>query len=165
MKYLEIRDKIKTGDLLAWSEGGPWTSWRNVQLNLIRMGTGSTYNHVGVAYVVGGRVFVVEAVVPEVRIFPLSRLTPFYWIPVPFEATETTEKHLLNFVGMRYSKWEAIKSAFTTDTNNEKVIQCAKLVNAIYSEFDYNYINLHDTPAAVVLYTTVTHNSVLTYVD
>ncbi len=80
MKYSELRDTIKTGDLLAWSEGGDWKSWRNIQLNLVRMGTMSDYNHVGVAYVVGGRVFVVESVVPYVRIYPLSRLLPFFYI-------------------------------------------------------------------------------------
>lgn len=157
MKYENIRDLIKTGDLLAWSEGGNWTSWRNIQLNLVRMGTMSDYNHVGVAWVTGGRVFVVEAVVPEVRIYPLSKVLPFRYIRTPFVATETTINNLVESVGIPYSKWEAVKAAFTKDTNNDKVIQCAKLVNKIFTEFNPGYAQLNDTPAAVVNYTLDTY--------
>ena len=165
MKYLDARDNIKTGDLLAWSEGGKWNSWRNVQLNLIKVFTRSQYTHVGIAYVVGGRVFVIDAVIPIVRIYPLSRLRPFYWIPMTFQTTDQTERNLMNFVGHPYSKWEAVKSAFTRDTNNSSVIQCAKMVNEIYSEFDKNYTNLFDTPAAVVQYSSAMYNPIITTVE
>jgi hypothetical protein len=150
MKYSDIRNTIKTGDLLAWSEGGTWSSWKNFQLNLVRMGTMSDYNHVGIAYVEGGRVFVVDAVVPYVRIFPLSRLTPFRYIRTPFFTTDADVEFLLSYVGKPYSKWEAIKAAFTNDTNNNKVIQCAKLANEFYGRFNKQYLELRDTPMAVV---------------
>jgi len=164
MKYEELRQTIKTGDLLAWSEGGAWNSWRNIQLNLVRLGTMSDYNHVGIAYVVGGRVFVVEAVVPYVRIYPLSRLLPFFYIRTNFTATEYTEQVLLKSIGIPYSKWEAIKAAFTKDTNNDKVIQCAKLVNNVFFEFDPKYADLKDTPGAIVSYTRDTHGDVISYI-
>ena len=151
--YYEIRSKIKTGDLLAWSEGGTWDSLRNIQLNLVRMGTMSDWNHVGVAFVTDGRVFVVESVVPEVRIYPLSKLLPFTYIRTPFKFDEEATSKLLNWVGTPYSKWEAIKAAFTRDTNNNKVIQCAKLANTVYSFYNSDYSNLFDTPRDTVNFT------------
>lgn len=150
MTYEEIRSKIKTGDLLVWSESGSWFTSRGFQLNMVRVGTMSTYNHVGIAYVVGGRVFVVEAVVPYVRIYPLSKLLPFELISLPFTATEKTEENLLKYVGVPYSKWEAIKAAFTKNTNNDKVIQCSKLANEILSEFDKRFLEINDTPEKTV---------------
>jgi hypothetical protein len=164
MKYSELRETIQTGDLLAWSEGGKWNSWRNIQLNLVRMGTMSDYNHVGVAYVVSGRVFVVEAVVPYVRIYPLSKLLPFYYIRTNFRTTDATEEKLLQYIGTPYSKWEAIKAAFTKDTNNTKVMQCAKLVNDLFTEFDIGYKGINDTPEAVVNYTLDNSNSPINYI-
>lgn len=153
MTYNQIRAAIKTGDLIAWSEGGSWTSWRNIQLNLIRMGTMSDWNHVGIAYVADGRVFVVEAVIPEVRIYPLSKLLPFTFIHTPFMFDDIATDRMLKWVGTKYSKWEAIKAPFTRQTNNDKAMQCAKLCNDVYSYFNSDYSNLHDTPAAVVKFT------------
>ena len=154
MKYAEMRDRIKTGDVLAWSEGGPWTSWRNVQLNLVRMGTMSDFNHVGLAYCIGGRVFVVEAVVPYIRIYPLSRELPFFWIPTPYVFDLAAETTMLEKVGLPYSKWEAVKALFTTDTDGGKAWECAKLVNRTLMQFDSGFDALHDTPAEVVKYLT-----------
>lgn len=159
MKYNDVRDYIKTGDLLAWSEGGTWNTWRNWQLNLVRMGTMSDYNHVGIAYVADGRVFVVEAVVPEVRIYPLSKLLPFRYIRTPFTFSEENTNILLSHVGKPYSKLEAIKAAFTKDTNNDKVVQCAKLVNMVYGNIDKGYSELYDTPSAIVDYTLDSYNT------
>jgi hypothetical protein len=150
MKYSEIRETIKTGDLIAWSEAGDWSSWRNWQLNFVRMGTMSEYNHVGIAYVIGGRVFVVDAVVPNVRIFPLSKLTPFRYIRTPFIFDNYVEEFMLLHVGTPYSKWEAFKAAFTSDTNNDKVIQCAKLVNKVFGQINPRYLSIRDTPHATV---------------
>lgn len=153
MKYSEIRDTIKSGDLVAWSKGGTWDSWANFQRNMVRMGTMSEYTHVGIVYVVGGRVFVIDAVQPHVRIFPLSRLTPFRYIRTPFFPSEPDVEFLLAKVGEDYSIWEAIKAAFTKDTNNPKYIQCAKLANEFLGRFDKRYLELFDTPGAVVTFT------------
>ena len=157
-KYSEIRDKIETGDVLAWSKSGPWTNWHNIQIGIVRMGTMSEYNHVGMAYVLQGRVFVVEAVVPMIRIYPLSKELPFYWIKTPFRLNDEHEAKLLNRVGLPYSKWEAIKSAFSKDTNGQSHWECAKLVNQTLMDFDPGFDDLHDTPGATVKYLIDQHN-------
>jgi hypothetical protein len=106
----------------------------------------------------------VEAIPPEVRIYPLSKLMPFYYIKTPFIATDITELNLLRLVGTPYSKWEAFKAAFTKNTNNDKVIQCAKLVNQIFSEFNPSYKDLYDTPESTVSYTLSLDGSELHYI-
>jgi hypothetical protein len=158
VQYSEIRSKIQTGDALAWSEGGSWASWRNIQLNIVKMGTMSQYNHIGVAYVLAGRVFVVEAVVPLIRIFPLSKVLPFHYIATPFRLNDVQEAKLLSRVGLPYSKWEAIKAAFSKDTNGEAVWECAKLANNTYSDFDPEFADLYDTPHATVQHLMEKHN-------
>lgn len=165
MKYSELRPTIKSGDVIAWSEGG-WTSLHDIQVSLVRMFTRSEYSHIGICYVIGGRVMVVEAVVPLVRIFPLSKLLPFYYIRTPNSWwSEKAEELLLSRVGEKYSKWEAIRSFFTKDTNNEQVWECSKLVNRTLMEFDSGFDNLNDTPTASIKYLMDEHNLSLVYVE
>ena len=109
MKYRDIRSEIKSGDLLSWSHRG-WRSWYDLQVQFIRVFTRSEYSHVGAAYILGPRLFVLEAVSPRVRIFPLSSLLPFYWTTVPtLNWTIELEDWALNTVGQPYSKWHAIQ--------------------------------------------------------
>lgn len=158
MKYSECRLLIESGDVLAWSEGGPPTSWRNIQLSLVKMGTMSQFNHVGMAYVLAGRVFVIEAVVPIIRIYPLSKEVPFYFVKTPFRLGLEHEEKLLQRVGLPYSKWEAIKSAFSKDTDGMSVWECAKLVNQTLIDFDPGFQDIHDTPGSTIEYLMTKHN-------
>ena len=150
--YEKYRSEIKTGDVLAWSRGGAWNSWKNIQINIVRLVTLSEYSHVGLAYVVGDRVFLIEAVIPTIRIVPLSSELPFFWLKTPFEFKEENVKKSLSKIGLPYSVLEAIKSVFTKDTNGQKVWECAKLVNQTLKDFDPGFDDLHDTPAQVVKY-------------
>lgn len=134
MKYAECRETIKSGDLLAWdSQGG-------FQANVVRVFTKSEYSHVGIAWVTGGRVFVVEAVVPRVRIYPLSKTGSFYHIPMNKPLSAKAEAYLLSQVGDSYSKWLAIKTFFKEikdkDTN---VWHCGKLSNLTLKINGYDY--------------------------
>ena len=165
MKYVELRPTIKSGDVLAWSEGG-WTNWHDIQVSVVRMLTQSEYSHVGLAYVIGGRVFVVEAVVPLIRIFPLSKLTPFYYVRTPDNWwSDNAEEKMLSWVGLPYSKWEAIKSFISTDTNGDSVWECAKLVNRTLTEFDSGLDEIHDTPTQTIKYLLETHDLTIQYVE
>ncbi len=165
MKYSELRPAIKSGDVLAWSEGG-WTTLHDIEVSIVRMVTQSEFAHVGVAYVVGGRVFVVEAVCPLIRIFPLSKELPFYYLRTPNAWwNDNSEFKLLSRVGLPYSKWEAIKAFFTKDTNGQMVWECAKLVNQTLLEFDSGFDDINDTPTAVVKYLMNKHNIPLVYVN
>ena len=107
MKYTDAREHLKSGDLLAWSHDR-WRSWYDIKIQLVRMFTRSEYCHVGVCWCVGGRVFVLEAVSDGVRIFPLSRLLPFYWVPLSAAWEDEVEAWALRQVGERYSQWLAV---------------------------------------------------------
>jgi hypothetical protein len=126
MKYEAIREEIKSGDLLAWSHRS-WRSWYDIKIQLVRFFTQSEYCHVGVSWVVGGRVLVIEAVMPKVRIYPLSSLGNFYWIPEFMRWDSEVESKALNYVGTDYSQTEALAAFFEHSIHRDKM-QCAKLV-------------------------------------
>jgi len=133
MLYSDVRDKIRPGDLLAFTHEG-WWSVADIESQLVRIFTRSEYSHVGIAWPVGGRVMVLEAVVPEIRIFPLSKLLPFYHLPVDGiigEWSAEVEEYALSRVGQKYSKLEAIKGLFGLTRDNNKRWQCAEYAMAI----------------------------------
>lgn len=146
-EYEKIRSVIKSGDILAWSHR-KWSSWYDLQIQAVRFFTQSEYCHVGTAWVVGGRVFVIEAVTPKVRIYPLSKLLPFYLIPLNDTWAMQAEEFALAQVGCDYSKWKAIKSFFGKP-DYDSLWQCAELTVEIAK---LNGIDLgeHYTPSAVV---------------
>lgn len=111
MRYADIRNRITSGDLLAWSHRG-WATWADWQIQAIRIFGRTEYTHVGIAWVIAGRVFVIEAVGVGVRLFPLSRAAPFYWLPTGAVWSDAVEQLALERVGDRYSKWDAIRAFF-----------------------------------------------------
>lgn len=151
MSYEEIKPKIQSGDILAWTHKG-WDSFYDFQIQMVRMATRSEYSHVGIAWVVGGRVFVIEAVVPQVRIYPLSREVPFYWIPCGDYWSEATEEFALSKVGEVYSKWQAIMSFFNkVQAGKDNLWQCAELVNKILTVGNVlKYNEASSTPTSIV---------------
>ena len=129
MKYEDARPLIKSGDLLAFSHFG-WKSWHDIKIQAVRMFTRSEYSHVGIAWVVGSRVFCIEAVMPLVRIYPLSKLGEFYWLPTNVEWTPQVEDFAMSTVGAEYSQWKAIESVFETPQDNDGLWQCCEFAKA-----------------------------------
>jgi hypothetical protein len=109
VKYNSIREKIKSGDLVALSHY-VWASWYDLQVQAVRVFTQSEYAHVASTLVWGGRVWVVEAVSPLVRLVPLSLYVDkgFYHISLP-EATDLEVQFALAHVGKgQYSKVQGV---------------------------------------------------------
>lgn len=142
---------IKTGDLLAWSVR-KWESKADITSQIIRLAIRSEYCHVGIALVIAGRTFVVEAVPPAVRMYPLYKLLPFYHLAIPERGyfnneayrldffqediianRPSAEEFLLDLIGDEYSNLQAFLSAFTKP-KKDKLWQCAELVNYFYKE-------------------------------
>lgn len=148
MQYSEAREHIQSGDLLAFSHGS-WGSWKDIKTMLVRIATRSTYSHVGTVWKTGGRCFVIDAVIPEVRIYPVSKLGNFYWLPMNAPWSESTEEFALSTVGAKYSQWAAIK-AFFNDLGKGNLQECAAVAIAI-ADADGIDLGNRQTPDAVVL--------------
>lgn len=148
MKYRQARPMIRSGDIIAWSHRGI-KSWRDLKIWFVRLFTRSEYSHVGTAWVVGERVFVIEAVMPMVRIFPLSKLGDFYWLQLGAYWRKSTETLALSYVGDEYSQMQAMASPFGTPPEDERW-QCAELVATIARQDSIDLGRVY-TPAAVVL--------------
>lgn len=128
MSYAAERSNIRSGDLLAWGHEA-WRSWHDLEVQAVRMCTRSEYAHVAVAWRMAGRVWVIEAVVPHIRVFPLSRLLPAYWLCGERRNawTHDIEESVIKIVGQDYSKWEAVRAFFGKVVTGENAKwQCAE---------------------------------------
>jgi len=131
MKYENARSQIQSGDMLAFSHGD-WKTWHGIKVNLVRIFTRSTFSHVGLAWVVGSRVFVLEAVKPKVRIFPLSQSGDFYLLPMHAAWSQDAENFAMASVGVDYSEWAAVQ-AFFKPLDIGTVSECAAYVREVLS--------------------------------
>jgi hypothetical protein len=143
MKYSEIRDTLQSGDILAWTHRFKWT-WYDFKCYMVRLFTVSEYSHVGVCIVQDGRVWVLEAVTPTVRLVPLSDEVPCFVLKGK-GLTEEQKFRGMALVGKaKYSQWEAILAYFgKNDLNNDRW-ECAELVDYVLD------LNLEATPASLV---------------
>ena len=149
MKYADFRENIVSGDLLAWTHKG-WNSWYNFQIQMVRAFTQSEYSHVGIAWATGRRVFVLEAVVPFVRIYPLSMCENFYYIGMHKELSEEAEEFALSQIGELYSKIMCFKAFFGMITKGDSGRwQCAKYANEVLRANGIDYGN-NFTPTSLV---------------
>ena len=149
MNYENFRNRIKTGDLIAFS-GGSWNSWNDIKINIVRMFTRSEYSHVAIAWVIEDRVLLLEAVSAGVRIFPLSNDLPCYWVERPHRISKEALRWALSKMGQEYSTWQAIKAFFgITDKGKDNKWECAEYVITTYA-FDGDYFDCKATPTQVV---------------
>lgn len=147
MEYSVYRSRIKTGDLLAWSTHQA-KGFHLLVNKLIRLFTMSEYSHVGVAWVIGDRIFIIEAVQPVVRIYPLSNEVPFYHVGMNLKINEDSFNYLLSRVGEPYSLWQAV-SAYFGKPKADKQWQCAELVSSFYKRVGLNLKNSW-TPSTLI---------------
>lgn len=150
MKYPAARAAIDSGHLLAWSHRG-WCSLYDLQVQAVRLFTQSEYCHVGIAWAIGDRRFVLEAVSAGVRIFPLSRLLPFYWLPTDGLWTMDAEAFALSKVGERYSKLQAIEAYLGRLTAGaDNAWQCAEYAAMVLKVTGHGGLDRDTTPSKLV---------------
>ena len=145
MKYAEARDQIQSGDVIAQTHRS-WDTLSDLQAQAVRLATMSDYSHIGVAWAISGRVFVLEAVGAGVRIFPLSRAGDFFLIQRGVWS-EQSEAIAMLHVGAEYSKLDAVKSFFGLSDNTDDKWFC--------SEYVCTVLGIHldkPTPAELVRY-------------
>lgn len=162
-QYTNYRDTIRSGDLLIWSKGTN-SFVGNILLFIIRLFTMSEYTHVGIAWKIGNRLFVIEANMPSVRIIPLSSFSKFYHIPMGIEWTNDIESYLLDKIGEPYSIKGAITGYFGSINNTDGNWQCAELANMFYKSIGIDYGDAY-TPSKLVKAILENGTTHMTYVN
>lgn len=150
MKYSDARQIIKTGDLLAFTHTA-WGSWHDFQIHMVRKATESEFAHVGIAYVIYDRVFILESVGSGVRLFPLSRSLPFYFVSNPSSLSGEALEWAFLHLGEPYeSKVKMVLAElFNIDLKKNKRLQCSEYVNGILAA-NNQFLTNTDTPSAIV---------------
>lgn len=129
MNYTETREEIQSGDLIAFSHY-KWASPRDWLSQVVRFFSFTEYCHIGVAIVLGGRVWLAESVSPTVRLVPLSNFAKdgFFVIPTRNPMGNDELEYLLSRVGVsKYSKWQAIKAYLDKlELGADDLFECAE---------------------------------------
>jgi hypothetical protein len=150
--YSEVRHRIKSGDVIAVSHNS-LKSFYDLQVMGVRFFQASKYAHVGLAWRVGGRLFMLEAVTPFVRMVPLSHFAEegFDVICLTTRMSAAELEAALEQVGrVGYSKWQAILGFFKRlKLGADRLTQCCEfvIVNRAISGVD---LGDTATPSAVV---------------
>ncbi len=149
MRYQDARPLIRSGDTFAWSHRRV-RSWHDLKIWFVRLFTRSEYSHVGTAWVYEGFVFVIEAVQPMVRIYPLHKLLDegCYWLPMNAPWKPTTEAFAFACIGDVYSQMQAMQSPFEMPPE-DKLWECAELV-AVLLRKDGIELGTVYTPSRIV---------------
>lgn len=122
-KYADVRNKIKSGDIVAWH--GRFTNRKLLKLFHQDIG------HTGIAWVISNRVFVIHALTKGIVINPLSRLTPFCWLQTGIEWTEETQIFALSELGRSYSYTDVLRSILGMPAVNGNGWMCGEFTRAI----------------------------------
>jgi len=113
---------------------------------MVKYFTKSEYTHVAIAWVVGERVFIIEAVAPLVRLLPLSNDLPCYLI----QGDGLSEEQLVNALKLvgkgHYSMPECIKAYLEKNNRSDNKWECAEFTSFVLD------LPCQDTPVAVVNY-------------
>jgi len=118
--YDTVRTRVRDGDLLAWK-------WRLMQQ---RFGVvpWDCFTHVAQALWVDGRLCVLEAVMPRVRLVPLSMYTGLstYWVPLHAAWGPAQRAYAMEQLGDRYSLRDCAVGLWGMPVDDD-VEQCAEM--------------------------------------
>lgn len=104
VSYTALRHDIRSGDLIAFRGNGRWS-------RLIRHVTGGRHTHVGVAFWMRGRLFLLEAREGVgVQLRACSNVLPFDWIKTDVRWTEDAETFAFRELGKPYSYLDAVRA-------------------------------------------------------
>jgi hypothetical protein len=151
MKWEEAKKFIKSGDLIAVSHQ-PWASISDIESHIVRIMCESEYSHVAVAYVKDNEPHLIEAIVPEVSINPLTKYLDygFFWLSMDVPMSKEEESYALAVLGEKYSKLEAVAGFMDLlEVGGDEFWQCSELTISMRKKSGVN-LGPRATPAAVV---------------
>ena len=130
-----MRENIKTGDLLAWevtSVDSPTSALLKIYQKIFSV----KFSHVGLAVRIGGRVFVAEATLPYVRLFPLSLKENFYYLGCNIQFQENHIDLLLKDMGKPYSLFDLVKATLNLSFS-DKDFYCSEYAADFYKSIGF----------------------------
>ena len=134
--YSDIRNEIKTGDLIVY-DTEEIDSFFGLVLYFYQKILKARYTHVGIAVRMCDRIFIVEATPPEVRLIPLAMCGDFYYVKTDMKSPEQSMmKNLFSYLGKEYSLLDLIKSKIGF-ANNTSDLYCSELAGDFYNMFGY----------------------------
>lgn len=123
--YLEIRDQIKTGDAFFSHHTG-------LGGKIIQYFTKSEYTHTGIIWRANKRLFLIEAVIPKVRMVLLSNQGDFTLVQTGVTPSEQVlDTFFRELDSGIYSRWECIIGYFGFNKEDSRW-QCSELVKYFY---------------------------------
>lgn len=124
--YPEIRATIISGDIVAFKGNG-------ILDRIIRWWTNSNYSHVGLAWVYGGRVYLLDSSRQKgVSLRPMSAAGDFVILRKGkwnFGSDEI--ERAFSVLGNPYSWLDLLKAAFKKATSGDEAFQCAEYVSYV----------------------------------
>ena len=139
MRYSEVRDYIKSGDILVW-EIKRIGSITDALLYVYQKIYKTKHSHVGIAVKIGGRLFCLEATPPVVRLIPISMLPDFSWLKNGINWKENYYDTIFKHIGKPYSLIDYLKNLCSIETSSddfycsEFVANCLKDLGVIEDE-------------------------------
>ena len=105
VKYNDIKTKLKSGYVVAYSNN-------DLGAKIIKFATGSKYSHVGVVWIIGRHIMVLESTLNNgVDIRPIDT-SNFYWISTNVAWNDTYEAIATSKLETAYSLIDAITAGF-----------------------------------------------------
>jgi hypothetical protein len=153
MRYSEFKRVCQAGDIIAVSHQ-EWNTLADIESQVVRMATESEFSHVCVLIKdKNGEPCVLEAVVPQVTISPLTKYLNygFYHVATPDKPmSKEEEAYGMSKLGEGYSKWEAIGGYLDLiKIGGDDLWMCAELTIAMRNLSGLS-LGTHATPSAVV---------------
>ena len=146
MRYADARSQIQSGDLLAWR--GETALGR-----LVRMATGGSWSHVGVAWHFRGRLFVLEAREGAgVQLRAASNALPFDWIATGNLWGAPSEALALALLGRPYSYGDFVQAGLGLRLTDKRGFICSEYAAFVLGAGDPSReaYPVAPTPAALV---------------
>jgi len=153
-------DEVQSGDVLAWSSNSK-VSYLKLCEGIIRFFTMSEFCHVGVALRINDKLYVLEAVEPEVSLTDITDTNDFYCIPMNIMWTDGYEVLLKEHLGNTYSIMDAIRGYLGKPSTNNNRWQCAELVNDFYKKIGIDLGNSYTPSKLIKEVMSVTGNSLV----
>ncbi len=133
MNYNDIRNTLKSGDLVFYS------SHNGIGDKLIKWWSKSKYSHVGVVWVVAGRVFLLEAsAFGGVRLVPLSKRMPDLIVRMNLEWNAAAEQQAMEHMMDKYSFYDALLAGLHKKYKSSNWI-CTEYAASIVEKCGYSF--------------------------